>query len=212
VLDGIDRSGNPELMSRVAVLRQRAIALQPGSFGDAGLREQRSRTVKLLDRVKLEIELTKRGDQAPAASAPTRDAAQMQRLLGRLRAQLAALQTGGRPGSADTPAEMRKATNTLNNMLAPCLKCHVMDGARIAPVATDPKVFQRSWFTHKPHVEHADCAACHKSVETSTKSTEVNEPGVANCQSCHAPSKARADCAACHFYHPPSVARLLGAL
>jgi uncharacterized protein involved in copper resistance len=87
-----------------------------------------------------------------------------------------------------------------------------MDGARIAPVAADPKVFQRAVFNHKPHVEHADCASCHKSVETSTKSTEVNEPGVANCQTCHAPSKARADCAACHFYHPPSLARLLGAL
>jgi hypothetical protein len=212
VLDAIDRTGNPELMGRVAVLRQRVVALQPGSFGDAGLREQRARTVKLRDRVKLEVELARRGDQAPAAQAPARDAAQMMMLLARLRAQLAALQGGGRPGSADTPAEVRKATTTLNNMLAPCLKCHVMDGARIAPVAADPKVFERSWFTHKPHIEHADCASCHKSVETSTKSTEVNEPGVANCQSCHAPSKSRADCAACHFYHPPSLARLLGTL
>ena len=56
------------------------------------------------------------------------------------------------------------------------------------------------------------CASCHKSVETSTKSTENNEPGVENCQSCHAPSKSRADCAACHYYHPPSLARLIGAL
>jgi hypothetical protein len=212
VLDAIDRTGNPELMDRVAVLRQRAIALQPGSFGDAGLRDQRARTMKLLDRVKLEAELAKRGDQAPAAQAPARDAAQMMMVLAKLRAQLAGLQTGGRPGSADTPAELRKATATLNNMLAPCLKCHVMDGARIAPVAADPKVFERAVFTHKPHIEHADCASCHKSVETSTKSAEVNEPGVENCQSCHAPSKARADCAACHFYHPPSLARLLGTL
>jgi hypothetical protein len=168
--------------------------------------------MKLLERVKLEIELAKRGDQAPAAQAPARDAAQMMMVLGKLRTQLAGLQTGGRPGSADTPAELRKATAALNNMLAPCLKCHVMDGARIAPVAADPKVFERAVFTHKPHIEHADCASCHKSVETSTKSAEVNEPGVENCQSCHAPSKARADCAACHFYHPPSLARLLGTL
>jgi hypothetical protein len=211
-LDAVDRTGNPELMGRASVLRQRVVALQPGSFGDAGLRAQRARTVKLLDRVTLEIELAKRGDPAPAASAPARDAAQMQLWLGKLQAQLAALQAGGRPGTADTPAELRKATNTLNNMLAPCLKCHVMDGARIAPVAADPRVFQRSWFTHKPHVEHADCASCHKSVETSTKSTDVNEPGVANCQSCHGPSNARADCGGCHYYHPPSLARLLGTL
>jgi hypothetical protein len=212
VLDAIDRTGNPELMGRAAVLRQRVIALQPGSFGDAGLRDERNRTAKLLDRVKLEIELARRGDQAPAAAAPARDAAALQVLLGKLRARLAALQSGGRPGTADTPADVRKATAALSNLLAPCLKCHVLDGARIAPVAADPKVFQRSWFTHKPHVEHAECSSCHKSVETSTKSTDVNEPGVENCQSCHGPSKARADCAACHFYHPPSLARLIGTL
>jgi len=211
VLDAIDRSGSPELSGRAAVLRQRVIALQPGSFGDAGLRDERRRTAKLLDRVRLEIELATRGDQAPAA-APPRDAAALRVLLDRLRAQLAGLQSGGRPGTADTPAEARKATAALNNLLAPCLKCHVLDGARIAPVAADPKVFQRSFFTHKPHVEHADCSACHKSIETSTKSTDMNEPGVENCQSCHAPSKARADCAACHFYHPPSLARLIGTL
>lgn len=212
LLDAIDRTGNPELTSRAAVLRQRVVALQSGSVGDAGLRDQRMRTAKLLERVKLEAELARRGDQTSAASAPARDVAQMQMLLETLRAQLAGLQAGGRPGTADTPAEVRKATSTLNNMLAPCLKCHVLDGARIAPVAADPKIFERSIFTHKPHVEHADCASCHKSVETSTKSTDVNEPGVANCQSCHAPSKSRADCAACHVYHPPSVARLLGML
>ena len=58
-------------------------------------------------------------------------------------------------------------------MLAPCLKCHVTDGARIAPVG--PKVFQRSFVIHKPHL-------------------------------------GRADCAACDFYHPPSLARLVGAM
>jgi hypothetical protein len=212
VLDAIDRTGNPELMARAAVLRQRVLSLQPGSYGDAGLRDERARTVKLLDRIKVEIELAKQGDQAAASAASGRDAAQLQTSLARLKAQLAALQAGGRPGTADTTADLRKATATLNNMLAPCLKCHVLDGARIAPVAADPRVFERSVFNHKPHVEHADCASCHKSVETSTKATDVNEPGVANCQSCHAPSKARADCAACHFYHPPSLARLVGAL
>jgi hypothetical protein len=212
VLDAIDRAGAPELMARAAVLRQRVLSLQPGSYGDAGLRDERARTVKLLDRIKVEIELANQGDSASASAASGRDAAQLQTTLARLRRQLAALQSGGRPGTADTPADLRKATATLNNMLAPCLKCHVMDGARIAPVAADPKVFERSFFTHKPHVEQAGCAACHKSVETSTKATEVNEPGVANCQSCHQPSKARADCAACHFYHPPSLARLVGAL
>jgi hypothetical protein len=211
VLDAIDRTGNPELVARAAVMRQRVLSLQPGSYGDAGLRDDRARTVKLLDRITVEIELAKRGDSASASAASGRDAAQLQTTLARLRTQLAALQSGGRPGTADTPADLRKATATLNNMLAPCLKCHVMDGARIAPVAADPKVFERSFFTHKPHVEQAGCAACHKSVETSTKATDVNEPGVANCQSCHQPSKARADCAACHFYHPPSLARLVGA-
>jgi len=211
-LDAIDRTGGPALAARGAALRRRALSLQPGSYGDAGLRDERKRTVKLRDRINVEIELARQGDSASAAAAAGRDTSPLQATLSRLRTQLAALQSGGRPGTADTPADLRKATAALNNMLAPCLKCHVMDGARIAPVAADPKVFERSFFTHKPHVEQAGCAACHKSVETSTRATDVNEPGLATCRSCHQPSKARADCAACHVYHPPSLARLVGAL
>ena len=120
------------------------------------------------------------------------------------------LESGARPDLAETPAEIKKATTTLNNLLAPCLKCHVMDGAKMAPVAAAGIVFQHAVFTHKPHVEQANCLACHKSVEKSSRATDVNEPNAASCSACHAPSKARSDCAACHNYHPPSVARLLG--
>ena len=46
-------------------------------------------------------------------------------------------------------------------------------------------------------------------IEKSKKATDINEPNLANCQQCHAPSKSRSDCGTCHVYHPPSVAKLL---
>jgi hypothetical protein len=67
----------------------------------------------------------------------------------------------------------------------------------------------RALFDHAPHVIQADCATCHATIETSGLATDVNVPGVENCQSCHRPNEARADCATCHVYHPPSVAALL---
>src|SRR5204862_7157938 len=128
------------------------------------------------------------------------------------RARLAVLEGGGRPGAADTPAEIRKATTALSNLLGPCLKCHVMAGAKMAPVAAAEVVFQHARFDHKPHVEQANCAACHKAVETSIRATDVNEPTVASCTACHKPSKSRSDCGTCHVYHPPSIVRLVRSL
>ncbi len=207
-LDAVDRS-NPAFASRVALLRQRVVGLRPGSYGDDGLREERARKEKLLARVKLELELTVSGDVATPAATPAGSREELEQRLSRAQARLAALESGSRPGIADSPAEIARATTTLTNLLAPCLKCHIVDGARIAPVTAAGTVFTHAIFTHKPHVEQADCLACHKGVETSGKATDLSQPDVASCSVCHAPSKSRSDCAACHNYHPPSVARLL---
>jgi hypothetical protein len=100
------------------------------------------------------------------------------------------------------------AAAALPALAGPCLKCHVMDGARLAPVAAAERVFRRAVFTHKPHVAQADCVSCHRGVATSKLATDVIVPAIATCQSCHTPSKARSDCAACHTYHPAAAAEL----
>ena len=207
-LDAIDRD-NPAFAGRVTLLRQRVVALRPGTYGDEGLREERAQKAKLLARITLELDLTASGDVATPAASPAGSRDELQQRLDGAKARLASLESGTRPEVAVTPADVKKATTTLNNLLAPCAKCHVIEGAKIAPVSAAGTVFQHAVFTHKPHVEQANCLACHQSVVTSSKATDVNEPNAASCTVCHAPSKSRSDCATCHNYHPPSVARLL---
>jgi hypothetical protein len=98
------------------------------------------------------------------------------------------------------------AAAALTTLAGPCLKCHVMDGARLAPVAAAARVMRRATFTHAPHAPQADCLTCHRGVTISKLATDLVVPGVASCRSCHAPSKARSDCAACHTYHPAAAA------
>jgi len=191
------------------LLRQRVLALRPGTYGDRGLRDERARQVRLLERVTLELELTASGQVATPGALPGDNPEDVRRIVAEARARLALLEGGGRPGAAETSAEIRKATTTLSNLLAPCLKCHVMSGARMAPVAAAEAVFEHARFTHKPHIEQTNCLACHKSVATSILAADVNEPGVASCMQCHKPSQSRSDCVTCHNYHPPSIARLV---
>ena len=209
-LDAIQRSGIPAIALRVEPLRQRVLALRSGTYGDAGLRDERARKAKQLARVKLDLELTASGPVATPSVVAGDSAEQVRRRIDAARAQLAALGAGGRPGVADTPSEIRKATSSLSNLLAPCLKCHVMTGAKMVPVAAAGVVFQHARFNHKPHVEQAECLACHKTVATSIKATDINEPNVASCTTCHRPSESRSDCATCHDYHPRSITRLAG--
>jgi antitoxin (DNA-binding transcriptional repressor) of toxin-antitoxin stability system len=210
ILDGIDRRGDAATSARAAVLRQQVLALRPGG-GDQELQHARARLAKTLDRVRLEIALTASGETAaPAAAAPPRDRRAIQALLDRLNQQLTFLAGGSRPGIVDDPNERAAAVQTLTGLLGPCLKCHVMDGARIAPVSAAQTAFQHATFTHKPHVGLADCLTCHAPIATSKQATDLVVPDVANCRQCHATSRARSDCQACHTYHPPSVASLLG--
>ena len=78
----------------------------------------------------------------------------------------------------------------------------------MAPVRIAEPVMARSIFNHAPHVTDTTCESCHAGVRTSKFATDVNVPGVAECQTCHKPSQVRATCATCHVYHPPSAVRL----
>ena len=210
ILDAVDRRGNDLLRGRVGVLRQQVLALRPGG-GDAGLWRTRARMAKTLERVRLEMALTASGETAaPAAAAPPRDRRAIQAVLDRLREQLMFLSSGSHPGILDNPDERGAAVATLTGLLGPCLKCHVMDSARLAPVSAAKTVFQHATFTHKPHVGQVDCLTCHAPIPASKQATDLVVPNVATCRQCHSSSRARSDCQACHTYHPPSVAGLMG--
>jgi hypothetical protein len=209
LLSVIDHSGTDSLRARTLPLRQRVLALRAGADGDADLRRRVRRRRRDLDRVRLEIELAVAGEPAPVGrAAPLHDRAAVQTELDILRTQLAAVEGGSRPGVALAEDRERQGF-VLESLLVPCLKCHELAGPKLAPVTVAEPVMPRALFDHAPHVIQAECSACHATVETSGLATDVNVPGVENCQSCHRPSEVRADCATCHVYHPPSVAALL---
>jgi len=99
-----------------------------------------------------------------------------------------------------------------------CLQCHALSvgGNAVAPAvatpaATRPVVAPANttvqWmphakFDHQSH-EGFTCISCHEKALTSTLTTDVLMPGIATCQTCHAPGPDRAEsrCFECHSYH-----------
>lgn len=211
VLDAIDSRVSETLRVRVAELRQRVLGLEPGTLGDTDLRRLRTQKDRLLQRVRLELELSATGENLPpAVAAPLSDRRATQAALKELAAQLAGLEGAARVNAPGTPEERETRIRVLESLLVPCSKCHELAGPKIAPVSAATSVMKHAIFSHAPHVKLApDCVACHGSVEKSKLATDVNVPGVANCQTCHKPSQTRADCATCHVYHPKSVAQLV---
>jgi hypothetical protein len=212
LLDAIDARGGDAVRVRSSELRQRVLALRPGSQGDIELRRVRQRRLRQLERLRLERELLQSAD---ATSAPAVDAgldlASTDRTLQRLRADLADLENVPRMPVAADADERSLRSAALDALLAPCLKCHEYDpsGARLAPVRIAEPVMPRSVFNHLPHITQTTCETCHGSMKTSAFATDVNVPGVASCAACHAPSKTRSNCATCHIYHPRSMASLV---
>jgi hypothetical protein len=87
-----------------------------------------------------------------------------------------------------------------------CAYCHevkAMGGGE--PVITKPVTPDR-WYVHA-HFDHSahstmSCEACHNSVFTSEKTSDVNLPDKASCVTCHsAKGGVVATCATCHDFH-----------
>jgi hypothetical protein len=212
LLDAIERKASADMRLRVPALRQRVIAMRPGSTGDAELVKSRRQRQKQLDRIVLEIELLGSGEgyERPPAEDARIDSAGMDRTLQQLRAQLVQLERAPRM-SAVSPEDRGARQEELNALVTACSKCHTLDasGARIAPVRIAEPVMPRSIFNHAPHTTQANCDTCHGMVRASKLSTDVNVPSVKSCTTCHSPRQARADCETCHVYHPGSPAKLL---
>jgi hypothetical protein len=212
LLDGIEQRADDAVRARVTVLRQRVLALEPGTSGDEATLRRRRQRQRQLARLVIERELaasTRDADDPPAQDASI-DRAEVARALAQARARLAEIERAPRMTAPATEDERVSRANALESLLAPCLKCHELDAsrARMAPVRIAEPVMSRSIFNHAPHVTDTTCESCHGGVRTSKFATDVNVPGVAECRTCHKPSQIRATCTTCHVYHPPSAVRL----
>lgn len=72
----------------------------------------------------------------------------------------------------------------------------------VAPANVTLRWLPRSKFDHEAHTGFT-CVSCHEKALTSTESAEVLIPGIATCQTCHAPGPNHAEsrCFECHTYH-----------
>jgi hypothetical protein len=72
----------------------------------------------------------------------------------------------------------------------------------IAAAHTTSKWLPHSKFDHDAH-RGFSCASCHAKAMTSTETSDILVPGIANCKTCHAPGSDHAEsrCFECHNYH-----------
>ena len=99
-----------------------------------------------------------------------------------------------------------------------CIQCHALSvggSAVVAALATPGKLLPvvapanitAKWMPHAEfdHEKHGGftCVSCHEKALTSTQTTDVLLPGIATCQTCHAPGAdhVEARCFECHAYH-----------
>jgi hypothetical protein len=89
-----------------------------------------------------------------------------------------------------------------------CKQCHQLGfvvGASlpsIAPAGTRERWLPHAKFDHDAH-RGFSCVSCHAKALTSTETSDVLVPGIANCKTCHAPGQEHAEsrCFECHTYH-----------
>jgi hypothetical protein len=73
---------------------------------------------------------------------------------------------------------------------------------QVAPSNVTAQWMPHAKFDHDAHRGFA-CISCHEKALTSTETTDVLVPGIATCQTCHAPGSDHAEsrCFECHAYH-----------
>ena len=72
----------------------------------------------------------------------------------------------------------------------------------VAPANTTLRWLPHSKFDHDAHTGFT-CTSCHEKALTSTETSDILIPGIATCQTCHAPGPNHAEsrCFECHTYH-----------
>ena len=126
LLNTLRQSPNAEVRQKATALGARLAILRPAGSTAAALRQQADNR-RWLERVRLEITLQTSREGVTPAPTPVRETEFARSLLEQNRALLATLDAAaGAPPVPD--AERKSAGETLNNLLAPCLKCHLFDG------------------------------------------------------------------------------------
>ena len=89
------------------------------------------------------------------------------------------------------------------------------DAWKLAPVNIPHAWFPKSHFSHDQHATQP-CGDCHKGVEKSETSADINLPGIEICRSCHGGANAgegqlASTCITCHEFHRAKEARVQAA-
>jgi hypothetical protein len=73
---------------------------------------------------------------------------------------------------------------------------------QVAPANTTQQWMPHAIFDHGAHTGFT-CESCHEKALTSTETSDILLPGIATCQTCHAPGPDHAEsrCFECHAYH-----------
>jgi hypothetical protein len=89
-----------------------------------------------------------------------------------------------------------------------CKQCHLLllransSLPEIAPAQATEIWLRHAKFDHDAHRSFS-CVGCHEEGLTSTETSDILVPGIANCKTCHAPGPDHAEsrCFECHTYH-----------
>jgi hypothetical protein len=177
------------LTSRVAALSR-----------DPAKGSERKRANDALARVRVLIELGPPPNMVPRGRARP----EVEEELAQRQAELEDFDYGGRLAEAVSPAERESRLTAMRAMTAPCVLCHVYNGALMQPVRAAVPVLDRARFNHARHLLQRTCEQCHAQVSQSKRADQVNLPGVSSCRECHQPGESSDDCVVCHRYHPPT--------
>jgi hypothetical protein len=204
LLDAVD-AADPALKARTDDLRRRLLSLVPGDTTRDVL--SRVRDQREAERMRLADERTLRASGAlpPAFSLLVGEQRALQTAIADVESQLARMEEGPPVATSLTAEDRDRKRESLDSLLQSCVKCHVLQGAAVAPVRAARPVLVRSRFVHQPHLLQADCTRCHKGIEASKAASDLNFTGVVSCRECHTGRAARQDCLSCHRYHPPAV-------
>lgn len=105
------------------------------------------------------------------------------------------LETSSKPSSSKTDERVTGSDLTAASPSSKALPS-------IAPASLTLQWMSHSKFDHDAH-RGFSCEGCHQKALTSTESSDVLLPGIATCQTCHAPGPDHAEsrCFECHTYH-----------
>jgi hypothetical protein len=89
-----------------------------------------------------------------------------------------------------------------------CRQCHALSFGQnaslpwIVPAGTRERWLPHAKFDHDAH-RGFSCVSCHAKALTSTETSDILVPRIANCKTCHAPGPEHAEsrCFECHTYH-----------